>query len=43
MMVCEENDGDNRYEPEGESEREVGVSTCPESVYTSEDFLRSYT
>ena len=38
-MVCEENEGERRYEPFGEREREVGVSVCPVRVYTC-SFLR---
>lgn len=32
MIVWLENDGDNRYVPDGESETEVGVSVCPVKV-----------
>jgi hypothetical protein len=31
MSAREENEGDSRYEPFGESESEVGVSVCPVS------------
>jgi hypothetical protein len=29
IIVCDEKEGERRHEPEGEREREVGVSTCP--------------
>ena len=43
MMVCEESEGERRYDPFGESASEVGVSVCPVSVYTSWFFRTSYT
>lgn len=39
MIVCEENDGERRYWPLGERDRDVGVSVWPKRVYTS-SFLR---
>lgn len=43
MIVLEEKEGERRYEPLGESAREVGVSVCPESAYTCSLLRRSYT
>ena len=32
MIVCEDKEGERRYEPFGERDKEVGVSVCPVRV-----------
>src|SRR5579863_1431131 len=43
MMVCDENDGERRYEPFGDIASAVGVSTWPLSTDTSSCFRKSRT
>src|ERR1700730_12221433 len=43
MMALDEKEGERRYEPFGEREREVGVSVCPERVCTCSPLRRSNT
>jgi len=43
IIVCEENEGERRYDPLGERARDVGVSMCPASVYTCSFLRMSYT
>ena len=42
-MVCEDNEGESKKLPFGESEREVGVSVCPDNVSTCSFLRRSRT
>lgn len=41
MMTCEENDGESKKLPLGESDRDDGVSVWPVRVKTSERLRRS--